>query len=373
MGNRFYVMLAVVLLLLGSGCQRSSDGTVPVSPAGSETTEQIDLNSPTGGFSSTDEEPAFGEPDKFASLMDESAVEDSCERNHRDMLSRNGVRIFQFRALWGYLANICDSTAADPCPLDWSGSLHLEGGIIIIKNTIAFESEDSISRVDSSTISWVSHTGPGVDGIHVKLAVPPLLDSLITPQLELSTGPYSRTFTLAELIALHLVEPVDSCGNAISIASVLTAIRCPHGQLMGSWEKTAPDTLSPEDSTNVDGIVQGVFRGVWIGEHGSIGGYLKGIYGLNGSDEPVFFGKYIDTAGHFQGILRGSFGSRQPGKLDCDRDRGRRERRPHGWFAGEWIDDNVNVQGKLRGHWIAGDDGKGLFHGVWGMRCSENL
>ena len=373
MRSRFYVMFAVVLLLLGAGCQRSSDGTLPVNPAGSETTEQFDLNSPTGGFSSMDEDPAFGEPDEFASLMEETAVEDSCEYHHRDRLQRAGVRLFQFRAVWGYLADMCDSAAADPCPLDWSGSLHFEGGIILMKNTISFEPEDAISRVDSSTISWVSRTGPGVDGIHVQLALLPPLDSLITPQLELSTGPYSRTFTLAELVALHLVEPVDSCGNAISIASVLTAVRCPHGHLMGSWKKIAPDTLTSEDSTNVDGIVLGVFRGVWIGEHGRIGGYLKGIYGLNGSDEPVFFGKYIDTAGHFKGILRGEFGSRPSVSNACDRDRVRCERRPRGWFAGEWIDDRVNVQGKLRGHWIADEDGKGLFHGVWGMRCSENL
>jgi hypothetical protein len=376
MGNRLCAMLAVMLLILGSGCQRSGDGSAPLGPAGTETTQQIDLDSPTGGFTSTDELPAFGEPDEFLSFADESAVEDTCEDNPgiRNMLRMRGARLYEFRAVWGRLADLGDSNATDLCPLDWSGTLHLEGGVIIMEKTIAFEPEDSISRVDKSTISWVSHTGPYVDGIHVKLVVPARpLDSLVTPQLELSTGPFSRIFTLAELAALNLVEAVDSCGNAISITSVMTAIGCPHGQLMGGWAMTPPDTLTSADSTNVSGVVQGVFRGVWVGEHGRVSGYLKGIYGLNSSDERVFFGKYIDMQGHFMGILRGRFGSPGPGKRDGDGAQCPDPKRPHGWFKGEWIDDKVNVQGRLQGHWIANDEGKGLFHGVWGMRCSENL
>ena len=374
MRNRLYAMLAVALLILGSGCQPSNDGSVPSSPAGLEEAQQIDLNSPTGGFTSADEEPAFGEPDKFGALSDESAVQDPYESNAgiQNMLRAKGARLYEFRAVWGRLSDLSDTNATDPCPLDWSGTLHLEGGVIIIEKAIAFEPEDSISRVDRSTISWVSRTGPHVDGIQVKLVIPARpLDSLITPQLELSTGPYSKTFTLEELVALSLVEPVDTCGNAISITSVLTPAGCPHGQLMGAWAMTPPDTLSPSDSSNADGILLGVFRGVWVGAHGLVSGYLKGVYGLNGSGERVFFGKYIDPQGHFRGILRGTFGPPRDPALDGGADAD--AKRPHGWFAGEWIDGTVDVQGKLRGHWIAAEDGKGLFHGVWGMRCSENL
>jgi len=301
-------------------------------------------------------------------------VQDPYESNPgvQNILRARGARLFEFRAIWGRLANLTDSSAADTCPLDWSGTLRLEGGIIIIKQAIAFEPGDSISRIDKSTISWVSRTGPGIDGIHVRLVVPARsVDSLVTPMLKLSAGPYSRTFTMEELVALNLVEPVDECGNAISIASVLAPFGCPHGQLMGGWKATPPDTLTSSDSTNVDGMVLGVYRGVWVGAHGLIGGYLRGVFGINAAGERVFFGKYIDLQGHFMGILRGTFG--KPGEFALDEASTGRAGRPHGWFSGEWIDENINVQGRLRGHWIAAEEGKGLFHGIWGMRCSRNL
>jgi hypothetical protein len=44
---------------------------------------------------------------------------------------------------------------------------------------------------------------------------------------------------------------------------------------------------------------------------------------------------------------------------------------PRGWFAGEWIDANLDVQGRLKGRWIASEEGKGFFHGIWGMLCSR--
>ena len=84
--------------------------------------------------------------------------------------------------------------------------------------TIAFEPDDSISRVDQSTIGLVSRTGPHVDGIHVRLVLPPIPpeDSASFDDgaaLELTTGPYSRTFTIDELVALNLIEPVDRAGT----------------------------------------------------------------------------------------------------------------------------------------------------------------
>jgi hypothetical protein len=374
MRKGLYALLAAALVILASGCQPSSDGSALSTSTGLESAQEIDLNSPTGGFTATDEAPAFGEAGEFEALADEAAVQDPYESNAgvQNMLRARGARLFEFRAIWGRLAELAGASAADTCPLDWSGTLHLEGGAIIIKKAVAFEPGDSMSRIDRSTISWVSHTGPGVDGIHVMLVVPARpIDSLITPRLELSTGPYSGNFTLADLVALDLVEPVDECGNAISIASVLEPLGCPHGQLMGGWKATPPDTLSSSDSLNVDGVVQGMFRGVWVGAHGLISGYLRGVFGLNAAGERVFFGKYIDTQGHFMGILRGTFGS--PGEIALTEGPNGKSKRPHGGFQGEWIDGNVNVQGKLRGHWIASEDGKGLFHGLWGMRCSTNL
>jgi hypothetical protein len=257
----------------------------------------------------------------------------------------------------------------------------MDGGIIVVQKTIAFEEDDSVSRIDSATIGWISHTGPGVDGIQVRLVVPPDTSLCVgcAPALTLSTGPYTRTFTLDELLMLDLVSPVDTCGNAISITSVLVPPGCPHGHLMGAWKKLDPDSLASADTLANGGIVQGVFRGIWVGKGGRIAGHLKGVFGLNSAGERVFFGKYIDLSGRFQGILRGKSWMRIAPAIEeetgngpgPDHDRGVRP--PRGWFAGEWIDANWNVQGRLKGRWIAAEEGKGFFHGIWGMKCSRGF
>ncbi len=368
-------IIAIALLIAGLGCQNDS-----VAPDAALTEQGIDLDSPTGGLSTSDEAPAFGEPDMFAAFSTEASFDDPIEKCGRaDSLEARGARFFEFRAIWGRLADANVTNAVDPCPLDWSGTLHMEGGIIVIKKIIAFEANDSVSRVDSSTIAWVSHTGPHVDGIQVRLIVPS--DSLFCgaciPALTLSTGPYSKTFTMAELLALDVVSPVDTCGNAISITSVLTPPGCPHGQLMGAWKLTDLDSLTSADSLENGGVVHGVFRGIWIGKGGRIGGHLRGVFGLNAAGEHVFFGKYIDLTGRFMGILRGKGGLRGAPSLTGGngngRDKGAEIKRPRGWFAGEWIDSNLNVQGRLRGRWIASEEGKGFFHGIWGMRCGRGF
>jgi hypothetical protein len=368
MRTNHYAMLAIAFLMFALGCQDSS-----VSPnAGLPAEQQIDLNSPTGGFTASNESPAFGEPSKFTMLSHESPITDAYEGNAtvQDLLRARGARLYDFRAVWGRLADVGDSNASDPCPLDWSGTLHLEGGLILIEKAIAFEPDDSIARIDKSTIRWTSHTGPLVDGIQVKLVVPAgAVDTTncagCAPRLEMITGPYSRTFTLEELVALQLVEPVDECANAMSITSVLVPIGCPHGQLMGAWSLTPPDSLAPTDSTIARDTVLGVFRGIWVGRHGLIGGHVRGVFGLNDSGERVFFGKYIDLCGHFVGILRGRY-EPEPQFAGAA---GQLSNRSHGWFRGEWIDDTYRVQGALKGHWIASEEGMGYFHGIWGMKC----
>ncbi len=367
MKNSLPAILAIALLIFGHGCQRSEDTLTSPAPASSTPREAVNLDSPTGGFTASSEKPAFGEPDAIGALANESQVEDSCENDpgFQRMLRARGARLYDFRAVWGHLADASDTNAAKPCPLDWSGTLHLEGGIIAIEKVIGFEPTDSLWRVDKSTIQWVSRTGPRVDGIQVKLVVPPTNKDNATcvacePKLVLRTGPYSRTFTLKELVSMNVVEPVDRCGNAISITSMLAIPQWPHGRLAGSWKMTPPDTLAPPDSNNTEGIVLGVFRGIWIAERGLIGGCLKGVYGLNSEGKKVFFGKYIDPDGRFMGILRGTYGVRPEVSENAAR--------PHGWFAGEWVDENVNVKGKLKGHWIGErETGNGYFHGVWRM------
>ena len=370
----------IALFIVGAGCQLSnngptSPGTIPGDPA--ETV--IDLDSPTGGFTYLDEEPAFGEPELYEPLMNEEEAEDAYQekpevRNEiRELECRRGVKIYRFRAIWGRLANaFVDSNLTECCPVDWTGTLHLDGGIIVIERIIAFEPGDYVTRIDRSTISWVSYTCPHVDGIQVRLIVPPgPIDSLaneIAPKLVFKTGPFSRTFDLEELEALNMVEPVDRCGNGISINSHIIPPYCPHGYLMGGWRKLEPDTTVVNDSTVTEKRVLGVFRGIWVSEHGLRAGYLRGVYGINSNNEHVFFGKYVDLRGRFRGILKGHYGpAPDPAAIVAPGEN------PYGWFHGFWIGRNEVVKGRLKGHWISDGPGHGYFHGIWGMNCSNKL
>jgi hypothetical protein len=359
---------AAILLIFGSSCNlfESSPTSPPSSPPAPR--GGIDLNSPTGGLTEADETPAFGEPETYALLANETPVDDPYNAEVEGRLAKRlkGATIYEFRAIWGQLVEAASRADTDYCPLDWSGTLHIDGGIIILEKTIAFENDDYAKRIDRSTIAWVSNTGPRVDGIQVKIIVPPAridsTDSDKEPALVLTTGPYSRTFTMEELKNLNLIANVDTCGNGISIASHVKQPLCPHGYLIGTWKKVAPDTLVSPDSSDVRAIVLGHFRGIWIGDGGKLGGYLKGVYGVSGAGTHVFFGKYIDMNGRFKGILRGTYGPSPNAESAESR---------HGWFEGEWIGKNAVAMGKLKGHWVEGNSGAGFFHGVWGMLCSS--
>ena len=45
-----------------------------------------------------------------------------------------------------------------------------------------------------------------------------------------------------------------------------------------------------------------------VSEDGRPLGHIRGVYGERRNGNKVFFGKYINTEGHFQGILRGTYG-----------------------------------------------------------------
>ena len=367
--------LLILLAAAGSGCQfTGSDTTSPADIPEDQPETGINLDAETGGLSFDDEDTAFGEPERYEALLREKTYEDPYrnQKHIREMERRRGTRIYRLRAIWGHLLNACDDTTTTECwPIDWTGTLHMEGGVVVIEKVIAFEAGEYVHRIDRSTIGWVSGTCPHIDGIQVRLIVPPP-DSTSTasiaqaePVLVFETGPFSEQFTLKELAAMQFLRYVDRCGNGISIASHIVHPFCPHGHLLGGWRSIEPDTILSPDSTETRGIVHGRFRGVWIGQHGHAAGYLKGVYDVNSAGERVFFGKYVDEEGRFMGILRGHYGPAPA--LDAE------NRFPRGWFEGTWIGRDRIVKGRLKGHWAADEPGFGFFHGVWGMKCSNAL
>jgi hypothetical protein len=352
------------LLVLAGGCQWLDNGTAPVT---ADKEQVIDLDSPTGGFTFTDEEPAFGEPELFEPMFNEVAVDDTtsdCDQL-KELYRHRHVKIFRMRAIWGHLVTTYTNDTQrdqDYCPLDWSGMMRLDGGAIIIERIIAFEPEDSVERENVSTISWTSNTGPHVDGLQVMLVVPwgpaDSTSEWVEPKLVFETGPYSKEFSVTELMAMSLLELVDECGNGITINSHNLPAFCPYGFLAGGWKSVEPDT------TNAGNVILGLYRGIWISERGTPGGYLKGAFGTNSAGDQVFVGKYVDLTGKFKGILKGYYGLCPELTSETVY--------PYGFFRGIWINEDETESGGLKGHWVAREEGFGFFHGVWGMNCTED-
>ena len=377
--KRALFSLLVVIFFFAAGCDSGSDN--PATPASIEQNENIvDLDSPTGGFTLSDESPAFGESELYTYSSKEPVYNDALENDPEivRLRERQGIKKFRLRAIWGHLVrSYQDSTAADCCGLDWSGSMTFNNGVIIIEKLIAFDPEDYITRKTKSTIEWVSYTCPHIDGIQVRLIAPPSsfkpdslkADSTETcePVLTIKTGPFTKSFTLKELETLQLMEPVDRCGNGITINSQILPIGCPPGYLFGRWKRVEPDTTAPDstDSVKDEKVLLGYFRGVWIGNNGKISGHLKGIYGINSMGERVFFGKYIDFKGRFKGILKGYY---EPALYITTE-----YSLPHGLFYGNWFNKNLVQQGRLKGNWITDESGNGFFHGRWGRNCSNTI
>jgi hypothetical protein len=369
--------LILAFALLAIGCETTV--TDPASPAGdADVTAVIDLDSETGGLSESDEPVAFGDPESFTALEREQEYDDPLRNEEQimNMERRQGVRIYRLRALWGKVTMAAEDTiVTDCCTVDWSGGMHLAGGVIVVERVILFEPGEYVTRVSPSAIRWNSQTCPHVDGLQVRLIVPPVVspdvaggnpDSTETaePLLTIRTGPFSRTFTLDELEAMRLLEPVDRCNDYMMIASHRILPGCPHGYLMGAWNRLAePDTLVNPDTGKTRGVVLGHFKGIWVSERGWAAGYLRGFYGINSAGEMKFFGKYINLGGEFMGILAGDWGVDPTLGPYADQ----------GWFEGVWLGHGRVVHGRLKGKWLLPGTGNGYFSGLWARNCSEAM
>ncbi len=369
--KKLLLLLSVVFFISAfTGCEPGVQTPSSDSEDGYEE-NIIDLDSPTGGFSLSDEEPAFGEEDKFIYSGYEAEYKDEIDPDRerdRDR-EKNGSIRFRLRALWGRLAcGYVDSTVFDCCEVDWSGRMTFHKGTVVIERLIAFDLEDYVKRIDNSTIEWISRTCPHFDGIQVRLIAPPaesdsfILEELDDPALTIQAGPFNRTFTLAELDTLKLMTPVDRCCNAIMINSHFIPPNCGNGYLFGRWRSVESDTIFNDETGEMRGIIMGRFRGAWMGRNGRLFGHLKGVYGHTSAGDPVFYGKYIDFNGRFRGILRGRYG---PDSEITD------QPAYYGWFKGDWIGKNMVVKGKVDGKWAADTSGHGFFHGIWKTLCGD--
>ncbi len=364
-------LVALGMLALVIGCSQNPTANKQINN---------NISSQFGGYTTANEAPAFGnralatsvdQEKSFADPMSSLAVLDSISANPSS-------GIFRMRIVWGRL--MPDSSVK--VVTDWSGSLATTRGVELLARTIRFEANDSIlTRTDPKVIAWVSQTTTGSDGIAANIFIPrafPTIDTTITIKVDtlgdttktividtippvpatvtFNTAPYSRTFTLAELVKLDTIITLSD-SNAIAFhAFRVTRISCPRGFLSGDWGGT-------------DSLGQMIFSGTFTSQEFGLKGFVMGTFGTNDSGVNVFFGKWIDNNGFFQGLLRGYWGT-TPNHHANDR----AKFRAGGWFVGGVFDGNATLIGELSGKFKRGDSTHvGFFQGRWRLNCPNEF
>jgi hypothetical protein len=364
------VVIAAALALAASGCITSSDDPAPGLSAADQT---VDLDAEFGGFNTANEAPAFGDAEladtnSLTGEGDEGVDFDDAMARERHMIRLSDhpeVDVYALRVMWGTLDRDLEDVTF-PAPVDWSGSLSLERGGLLVRRVLRFEpiQGDHIvrPREDRRVIEWVSTTIGGRDGLLVAVFDPQLVlddssgsddtatavgEAYTTPNvITFETEPLTVSFNVSSLADLDTVVEVGGSNLAVAFRGIRIEpgpYPCPSGFLGGVW-KRAPDTEG------------GVFYGRWMGADGRVAGYLRGHYGVNSDGRKVFFGKYIDLSGRFRGFLRG----RWENLPDL----------PGGRFHGVWFDALRRPRGELGGRYlVAPDGGRGTFHGRWRAYC----
>lgn len=366
-------LFSVMLLIWGVGCSENPSDSTSLSG-------ELNLVDEFGGYTDKVESEGFGEED----LLEEASQD---EEYNDVMLLAPGVDsliddpdvgYYHFRAIWGQMCY--DSTVIDPT--DWSGSLTISRGAEIIRKVVRFElGQDYIlERFDRRIIEWHSITTVHNDGISVDLFVPPVMpefDTLQSPVVDtlgdtawvevidttypevepvtvtFETGPYSRTFTMDELMKLDTIVYMEDSSAIAFHALKLDRIPCPKGFLTGIW--------------GVDEEGNQLFRGMWMNHKGNITGYLSGHYGVNEDGVKVLFGKWITTSGKFEGFIKGTYGY-QPD----DHANGNAFKKGPGWFRAMIYSANREEIGILNGKFqSARGHTNGFFQGRWKLRCND--
>ncbi len=367
---------AAAILAVGCGQQDAVTGT-NFDGFGSRPAEMsIDLAQVDGGTGTSAEAPNFGEKYFSSYLGEDEPVSDPLGQDPRmnQLENRNGASIQYLRVTWGNLQRGPEAASVDTSAgsaLDWTGSANVSDGLLLPLRVLRFERYDSLARpkVDRQTVSWVSHTGPGWDGVLLKIVVPPAHDSTFAANrrnsnndglggddtFTFSTAPLTVTFPLEQIADLDTVIMIDDThGVTFTGFSRGDVSVCPRGSVVGAWVKVADDSLQG-----------GFFRAEWTSPLGVLVGQVRGRWGVVDDTSRVFVGKIIDRRGQYLGHVRGGWA---PDPSDPT----------HGVFSGQWFverpDGSHQLQGAVRGQWRLSDritDG-GLMRGVWASACAAD-
>jgi hypothetical protein len=287
---RYQLPLALFLATSATACVESS--TAGTDDDATEVTSALEQEN--GGLDTADEAPMFDQQLAFdtAAIEADAPIVDAMESDPSVTAIANQAGAARHRVLiaWGRMPADPDATTGR----NWSGSLTLSRGALVLGRTIGFEDQtdrlmprQSIARVDFQSV-----TRPHADGLVLRVLDP-----------DPSQGALRLTYTSADATATHELDLSQLANGPISIDAgdgnrvIAIALRerdaCDHGFMRGRWVALQPHV--------------GVYRGVIANESGEVTGHIRGIWGQRRNGDKVMFGKFVDREGHFRGLLVGTY------------------------------------------------------------------
>ncbi len=300
------------------------------------------LSQPNGGLTTTDEAPDFGDPavaalPELSTAVGVDALLDEGGSYAGDAVAAPQRHVYRVMVLWGHLPRPQDGAAAalpaaPAAPIDWTGSLAVDGGRLSVRRTLAFDRGDSVAaRTDPARVDFVSRTEPFVDGMALTVRA-----DGPSPVLHFRTA--AATLDLALPDADGAVHYLADGRNGVFYSAYEESATCRQGFVFGHWSRIRSQL--------------GLFRGRVLDAGGAPAGAIRGLWGANRAGERVFFGKHISNRGVFDGLLGGAYDA--------------------GHFAGVWgLRDGQ--RGEMHGRYFDGverADGRGPFLGRWRESCA---
>ena len=314
-------------LLIGFGCMGEGEDDDQRQEFGSDGSDSADWGS---YYNTDDEQPGFGDPEILAMVEDD--LYDDPFNTGTKTASAGALYV---RVLWGNL--IFDPDQQDVH--NYSGTISIDDGLLVIERTVRFENHDSEIEVreDPTLVAWRSIVLPHYDGL--VLRIEPGVTADANNYLHLNIGPYTADYSLAQLADMVSLEPTGLGDDQVAIASRLSAGE-QGGFVTGHWRDLEQRT-------------GGVAKGKWETGSGTLLGHLRCRYYPTDEDAGDLRGKYIDTDGNFQGLLSGEY-------------EGAGEDSRSGEFDILWLDATNEIVGHAQGiYFKRGSDGYGFALGNW--------
>ncbi len=283
-------------------------------------------------YNDDNEDPGFGDPE-IQNMTEDEPYDDPFDSQMKTASLENAISI---RVLWGNLIRDDDDWHN---PKDYSGSISIDDGLLVIERTVRFEDYDCEIdlREDPTVVSWRSRIGPHYDGLVLRLEPGATADD--DNFLHLEFGNYKRDISVTELTDLVDLDVSGYEDDQVAIASHI-AVKGGSGFVVGHWRDL------PEKSG-------GIFKGKWETGDGALKGHERARYLPEDDGTGIVKGKYIDEEGNFMGFLYGKYQDTH-------------ESLQAGVFGLTWIDKDKTALGSVKGVYFKyGEAGYGFALGNW--------